>query len=389
MPGSSVDVFSNSLPIITLDACHTKGKYKGMIFIATAITGDDKAMILAYGIAPTESYAYWKLFVSKLSQGLNLTQRVNLVIISDREKGLAQSVRKEIPNASHSFCVFHIEKNIKIRFKTDTDGLIWKMAKAQKPNEFQRLMQELRALKGEGVYQFLSQIDPQFWSRSSFPSPRYGHYTSNVAESINASLGDDLRKKTPFDIITELTYKLSQLYVANFEKYSSTSASIYPPKIANRIAKTKITARTLTVRSNALSPQFQIQSEQRSSFYSIFDKVSKKCSCGLTEEFGYPCQHILALILKSEVNENDFVIEARRQETLAQLNNKFILFCDIDTLNEKNVEGIYELTRRGRPRRNSNRIISQAETINRRTIKCGACGSENHNSRTCPTRRTI
>ena len=110
MPGSSVNIFKHSLPIITLDACHTKGEFKGVIFIATAITGDNKGVILAYAIGPSECYEFWKLFVQKLKAGLNLGVVEKLVIISDREKGLIQSVREEIPNANHSYCVFPIEK---------------------------------------------------------------------------------------------------------------------------------------------------------------------------------------------------------------------------------------------------------------------------------------
>lgn len=59
MPGTSKHVLRNSLPVITLDACHTKDNYKGIIFIATVITGDDKGVILAYAFGPTECYEYW------------------------------------------------------------------------------------------------------------------------------------------------------------------------------------------------------------------------------------------------------------------------------------------------------------------------------------------
>ncbi|KAI5152480.1 hypothetical protein ENBRE01_2861 [Enteropsectra breve] len=52
IPAISVTVVQNSLPIIALDACHTKGKYKGMIMIATAVTGQDKGFIIGYAIPP-------------------------------------------------------------------------------------------------------------------------------------------------------------------------------------------------------------------------------------------------------------------------------------------------------------------------------------------------
>lgn len=260
------------------------------------------------------------------------------------------------------------------------------MAKAQNVQEFNLYMQELRLSKGEQVFRFLNNVDPRFWARAFFPFPRFGHHTSNVAESMNASLGDDFRKMNLFDIIVGLTVKISESYATNFEKYSR-SNSLYPAKISTKINKDRTAARTLNVRINALSPQIQIQAESRSSFYRIFDKNTKKCSCGYIDEFGLTCSHILALSQRSELNEADYVIEARRNDTIKNIYNSVIIFCDVEKLSEKNVSGVYELPRRGRPRRSSTRLVSQAELINRRKVRCRSCGQANHNSRTCQTRR--
>ena len=101
MPGSSATLFRNFLQILAFDALHTKGSYKGMIFMATAITGDSKKAIQAYAIVTAECYKYWRLFVHKLREGLNLSLVDKLVIINYREKGLIQAVRGEVANANH------------------------------------------------------------------------------------------------------------------------------------------------------------------------------------------------------------------------------------------------------------------------------------------------
>lgn len=389
MPGTSKNAFDFSLPIITLDACHTKGSYKGIIYIATAITGDDKGVMLAYAIAPTECYKYWKIFLNSLNLGLNLQERSNLVIISDREKGLAQAVREEVPKASHSACIYHIENNIKSRFRTDTNGLLWKMAKEKNNDEFKTLMQTLKDTKDQKVYLFLSKIDPSSWARSSFKFPRFGHYTSNVSESINAALGEEFRKKQPFDIMVGLAQKITDSYSKNFEKYSKLPESLYSPKIMKKIEKNRIIARSLEFSSNFLSPQIQIQSEQRSNTFRIFDKITKKCSCGFTDEYGYPCHHIIAVTLRTELKEKDFVIDARKFENIKQVYKGFIYFCDIDCLKKHEVSGVVQMPRRGRPKESSARIISQGELIYKKTITCRTCGQINHNSRTCPLKRDI
>lgn len=82
-----------------------------------------KRVILAYAFGPTDCYEYCKLFSVSL-QGLALNQKPDLVVISDREKGLTQAVRETLPDCAHSYCIYHIEKNIKSRFKADKGGLI-------------------------------------------------------------------------------------------------------------------------------------------------------------------------------------------------------------------------------------------------------------------------
>jgi hypothetical protein len=39
-----------------------------------------------------------------------------LVIFTDREKGLAKAIKNHFPDCSHFFCVFHIKKNIIVKF---------------------------------------------------------------------------------------------------------------------------------------------------------------------------------------------------------------------------------------------------------------------------------
>ena len=65
-------MFDNFLPIIALDACHTKGSYRGVILSATGISGDGKIFLLAFAVAPTENSEFWKKFLEKLNLSLDL-----------------------------------------------------------------------------------------------------------------------------------------------------------------------------------------------------------------------------------------------------------------------------------------------------------------------------
>ena len=70
--------------------------------------------------------------------------RDSLVILSDRGKGIANAISTIMPMDFHFYCVFHIEKNIKTKFRTDVDGLIWKITKANSILDFNVVMCDLR-----------------------------------------------------------------------------------------------------------------------------------------------------------------------------------------------------------------------------------------------------
>ncbi|MGS7457565.1 hypothetical protein, partial [Mycobacterium tuberculosis] len=54
--GPSVSGFRYCIrPVIAVDACFLKGRYKGKLFIATCMDGNNQIYPLAFGIAPTEN----------------------------------------------------------------------------------------------------------------------------------------------------------------------------------------------------------------------------------------------------------------------------------------------------------------------------------------------
>jgi len=99
-------MFENVLPIIALDACHTKGSYRGIILSATGLSGDRKIYLLAFEVAPTDNSEFWNKFLQKLNISLDLMHRDSLVILSDREKGIAN----DYPNGLSFLLCFSYRK---------------------------------------------------------------------------------------------------------------------------------------------------------------------------------------------------------------------------------------------------------------------------------------
>ncbi|KAK1566467.1 hypothetical protein Q3G72_000305 [Acer saccharum] len=79
--------------------------------MASAKDGDSKIYPLAFGFAPSECKGSWTWFLFELKKGIGSPQ--DLVIVSDRHRGIMLAIKKVFPNAQHAFCVFHIAQKFR------------------------------------------------------------------------------------------------------------------------------------------------------------------------------------------------------------------------------------------------------------------------------------
>ncbi|KAK0575022.1 hypothetical protein LWI29_032717 [Acer saccharum] len=84
-------------PVVSIDATHLTGSVKGVLLIASAKDGDSKIYPLAFGFAPSECKGSWTWFLSELKKGIGSLQ--DLVIISDRHRGIISAMKKVFPDA--------------------------------------------------------------------------------------------------------------------------------------------------------------------------------------------------------------------------------------------------------------------------------------------------
>jgi hypothetical protein len=384
-PSLTSKFLKNSLPIIALDACHTKGNYKGVIMSATSISGDDKSLILAFAICPTENHEYWSFFISALEKSFDLKRVKNLVILSDREKGLSRAIEEGIPNANHSFCVYHIEKNIKVKYKKDTGGLIWKAAKSLSINEFNSFLDRLGIEKGLNVKEYLLSIPKEAWASSYFPVPRFGHVTSNIAESSNALL-KDIRSSFPFYICQQMCRKICSTIITRRKEIDDGVANslVISKKLKKTLDALMIISRHLKVIPTSNTFIFEVQESKNSLLNRVVNINSKKCSCKKPEELGFPCEHICAVIIGTTISRDDFIIEQRKIVNIRELYETGMEPVDTSTLEHSKIFGCIQLQRRGRRKKSDSiRIRSTAESITIKRKLCRSCGSAGHNKRTC------
>ena len=218
-PGSTARAFRFSLKILAVDACHVRNKNGGVIHTATCLDGNGNVFPVAFGISESESEETWAWFFQLLEVALNEPNWDQVVFLSDREKGIESSLSKVIPAAKHGHCVFHIEKNVKTKFKTTLNGLLWRAAKCEGKDEFESVLREIESINMNAAA-YVRNIPPETWARSHFTIRRYGHVTSNIGESMNEWIGD-IRHLNPTQFFVEAVRKVNELFLRR--------RSMYPP----------------------------------------------------------------------------------------------------------------------------------------------------------------
>ena len=84
--GPCIEGFKYCRPVISIDATHLYGKYKGKLLIAMATDGNNEVYPLAFAVVESESTESWGWFLACLLT--YVMDRTNLCIISDRNHGI-------------------------------------------------------------------------------------------------------------------------------------------------------------------------------------------------------------------------------------------------------------------------------------------------------------
>jgi transposase-like protein len=95
-------------PLICVDGCHIKTRYKGNLLTTVGIDPNDCIYPIAMGLVEIECTSSWEWFLTTLRDDLNITNTSPFTIMSDKQKGLINAVKKVFPDAEHRFCVRHL-----------------------------------------------------------------------------------------------------------------------------------------------------------------------------------------------------------------------------------------------------------------------------------------
>ncbi|KAM0858742.1 hypothetical protein ACQ4PT_047628 [Festuca glaucescens] len=83
-------------PLICVDGCHIKTRYKGVLLTAVGIDPNDCIFPIAMGMVEVECTSSWEWFLTTLRDDLNITNTSPWTIMSARQKGPINAVEKNL-----------------------------------------------------------------------------------------------------------------------------------------------------------------------------------------------------------------------------------------------------------------------------------------------------
>ncbi|KAK2661446.1 hypothetical protein Ddye_000020 [Dipteronia dyeriana] len=173
-------------PAICIDVTHLKGRFGGVMFIAACKDANNQVFPLAYCWVDVECEDSWTWFIKELKKAIGCT--ANCIIISDSSLAIKITMAKEYLEIPYGICGFHININLKNRFKCHiVCNLLHEASRAHRQSEFLEKIRELSRVNIQ-AYEYLMRVMPHRWSRAYCPVRLYEGMTSNIMECMNNCL---------------------------------------------------------------------------------------------------------------------------------------------------------------------------------------------------------
>ncbi|XP_030924646.1 uncharacterized protein LOC115951617 [Quercus lobata] len=137
-------------PFVGLDECHLKGRFGGKLLSVTAKDENDNIFPVAMDVVEQENKDSWIWFLEQFADDIGEPEDLNLVFISDRQKGLLLTMETPFPIVEHRYCVKHIYNNFKVNHKSmELKSVLWRCASTTSIRDFDRRMEHLKSLDEE------------------------------------------------------------------------------------------------------------------------------------------------------------------------------------------------------------------------------------------------
>lgn len=277
-----VRAFRTCRPAIVIDATHLKGKYKGVLFVASTKDANEQIVPLAFGVGDKENDLSWTWFLEHVHQTFGSPD--NLLIVSDQHLSIENAVNSVFPGTPHGLCTYHIQGNIK-RWGEDVIDIFHYAANANKEDDFNYHILNIKST-APGAYEKLIGIGPSRWAKSKCPVRRYAFGTSNDVAILNSRL--KWARGLPICALLEYARNLVQAWF--FER--RTKARGRTEELTEYAEKRLGFAirKGSFMRVEAITDlKFKVISDLNSNIVNI---GLRECSCQVFQMDLFPCSHV-------------------------------------------------------------------------------------------------
>ena len=139
--------------------------------------------------------------------------------------------------------------------------------------------------------QYLEDIPPQLWVTAFYPSPYYGHKTSNVVESTN-KVFKNIRELPIMNLLDSIWHYVMKQRFERFTK-ASTCISSFTPWCYTELLNSKKWSTSNTVQASSPTSAIITQTNKKTF---VVDLISRSCTCGHFQANTIPCGHAFSFI---------------------------------------------------------------------------------------------
>ncbi|XP_022889126.1 uncharacterized protein LOC111404567 [Olea europaea var. sylvestris] len=160
--GQCIRGFRNAMrPLILVDGTTLRARYEGKLIIATCQDVNIQIYPLTFDIVDGENDLAMRWFFTKLREVIGNIE--NLAFMTDRGQSIINGIVEVFPEAHHGYCMYHIQGNLKTRYRgNDIVALFRRAAEVYSFEEFTKFMGEIEH-KSESAWEYLSDMGVEHW----------------------------------------------------------------------------------------------------------------------------------------------------------------------------------------------------------------------------------
>ncbi|KAF4347874.1 hypothetical protein G4B88_009955 [Cannabis sativa] len=375
-------------PILFLEATSMKSKFHEVLLTASALDGDDSVFPVAFGVVDNENNDNWQWFLEQLKSVLLISQSITFV--SDREKELKSTVLNLFENAHHAYSIYHLLESFKRSSKGPFNGEgknslpinFLAAAHAIRLDTFKLHTEQIKKVSSQ-AYDWLMDVEQEYWTSTSFKGEPYNHVTLNVAETYTKWM-EEVREAPIVQKIELLQCKTMELINTGRTDSSKWCTKLTPLKEQKlREQRNKAYGHKVLFSSDTL---FEVHGDSTN----VVNVETWSCSCLGWKRSGLPCSHAVAVFSCTGRNIYDycsryFTADSFRltySETINSVNSNMQSMNNDDKTKLETTLVLPPVTSRS-PTQNKKKESETGAVKRVRPVTCTRCKETGHNKATC------